>query len=156
MIHLTVREYWIKTSILWLYLPPANEVWSKAMFLHLSVSHSVHRRVFGEGVVVRGCRRHPTPRGRQPSCTQRQTPPAPAPEADTPLDPEGQWSTHPTGLHSCFGVYVTQLWWSFGLVFFDHGFLMQQECLSVMLYVISDAVTVYFVGFFQTKKFEGH
>ena len=23
-------------------LPPANEVWSKVMFLHLSVSHSVH------------------------------------------------------------------------------------------------------------------
>ena len=25
-----------------LLLPPANEVWGKVMFLHLSVSHSVH------------------------------------------------------------------------------------------------------------------
>ena len=25
-----------------LYLPTANEVWGKVMFLHLSVSHSVH------------------------------------------------------------------------------------------------------------------
>ena len=27
-----------------LLLPPANEIWGKVMFLHLSVSHSVHRR----------------------------------------------------------------------------------------------------------------
>ena len=26
----------------WYLLPPANEVWGKVMFLHLSVSHSVH------------------------------------------------------------------------------------------------------------------
>ena len=30
----------LKSSVL--YLPPANEVWGKVMFLHLSVSHSVH------------------------------------------------------------------------------------------------------------------
>ena len=30
-------------------LPPANEVWGKVMFLHLSVNHSVHR---GRGVVM--------------------------------------------------------------------------------------------------------
>ena len=28
-------------------LPPANEVWGKVMFLHLSVSHSVHRGSLG-------------------------------------------------------------------------------------------------------------
>ena len=35
-------------------LPPANEVWRKVMFLHLSVIHSVHG---GGAVLSRGC--HP-------------------------------------------------------------------------------------------------
>ena len=39
-----------------LLLPPANEVWGKVMFLHLSVSHSVHRgvSVSVQGVSVQG------------------------------------------------------------------------------------------------------
>ena len=55
-------------------LPPANEVWYKVMFLHLSVSHSVHGGGrCGEGgygercvCVLKGdvCDRHPGPRGR--------------------------------------------------------------------------------------------
>ena len=48
------------------FLPPANEVWGKVMFLHLSVSHSAHR----EGAVSQ----HALP---------RQTPPRP--QAHTPL-----------------------------------------------------------------------
>ena len=28
------------------YLPPANEVWGKVIFVHLSVSHSVHSGVY--------------------------------------------------------------------------------------------------------------
>ena len=35
-------------------LPLANEVWSKVMFLHLSVSHAVHRGVMKEEYVGRG------------------------------------------------------------------------------------------------------
>ena len=62
----------------------------KVMFLHLSVSHSVHR---GRGV----CGRHP----------QAETPQAETPWADTPSrHSPGQTattadSTHPTGMHSC-------------------------------------------------------
>ena len=36
-----VRDHLISPCI---SLPSANEVWSKVMFLHLSVSYSVHRR----------------------------------------------------------------------------------------------------------------
>ena len=54
------------------FLPPANEVWGKVIFLHLSVSHSVHR---GGG----------TPRGQT-------SPPKMATEAGC---------TDPTGIHSC-------------------------------------------------------
>ena len=35
------------------FLPPANEVWGKVMFLHLSVSHSVHRGCTPPEQVVR-------------------------------------------------------------------------------------------------------
>ena len=45
-------------------LPPANEVWGKVMFLHLSVSHSVH---MGSGVY--------TPQADTPQAETRQTPP---------------------------------------------------------------------------------
>ena len=58
-----------------LLLPPANEVWCKVMFLHLSVSHSVHR----EGVCSIAC---------------WDTPPRPGiPQAHTSPD------RHPLGRH---------------------------------------------------------
>ena len=33
----------LTVKVLQLFLLPANEVWDKVMFLHLCVSHSVHR-----------------------------------------------------------------------------------------------------------------
>ena len=93
------------------------------MFLHLSVSHSVHggcgeRGIWWKGVCPggEGCGRHPAP------WTQRQTPPGPRgrhpwTQRQTPLDPEADTppppplspvemateagGTHPTGMHSC-------------------------------------------------------
>ena len=32
----------MRTPLAAIFLPPANEVWGKVLFLHLSVSHSVH------------------------------------------------------------------------------------------------------------------
>ena len=48
-IYSKVRLFWLscETVFKW-YLPPANEVWGKVMFSHLSISHSVH----GLGVSV--------------------------------------------------------------------------------------------------------
>ena len=50
------------------------QIWGKVMFLHLSVSHSVHRRVY-------------TPLGRHP----------PLPETATEAG-----ASHPTRMHSCY------------------------------------------------------
>ena len=71
---------------------PANEVWGKVMFLHLSVSHSVHGGVvsapFHAGI-------HPP----------RQTPPPP-PHTDTPLPlayygiQQQASGTHSTEMHT--------------------------------------------------------
>ena len=65
-----------------LYLPPANDVWGKVMFLHLSVSHSVYR-----GMVY----------------TPRQTPPTLGrpPQADNPRMATDVGGMHPTEMHSC-------------------------------------------------------
>ena len=61
------------------FLPPANEVWGKVMFLHLSVIHSVH-----EGVCIRGSWGRPL------------TP------SDTTGHGQRAGGTHPTGTHHCF------------------------------------------------------
>ena len=42
----------LRPSRSFVFLSPANEVWGKVMFLHLSVSHSLHR--WGEGGVCLG------------------------------------------------------------------------------------------------------
>ena len=67
---------WCTSSRNAFLLPPAKEVWGKVMFLHLSVSHSVH----GEVMVWSGLGRHP---------------PADTPWAETPLGrhPPAQWDT---------------------------------------------------------------
>ena len=91
----------------------------KVMFLHLSVSHSVHR---GRSV----CGRHPQadthlgryPRGRHPRGRhpQADTPQAETPWADTPgRHSPGQTataadSTHPTGMHSCWNLISMEVW----------------------------------------------
>ena len=65
-----------------IFLPPANEIWDKVMFLHLSVI------LFILGVVY-------TPLGRH-SPLSRHNPPPP----DPPMAAEAG-GTHPTGMHSC-------------------------------------------------------
>ena len=76
---------------------------AKVMFLHLSVSHSVH----GELVRLSACLdTHPpgqTPPGsRHPP--QEQTPPEQTPPRAVHAGRYGQQtgSTHPTGMHTCF------------------------------------------------------
>ena len=106
----------------------SNEV-AKVMFIHLSVSHSVHR---GVGGGIPSCTeadtlpppkqtprsRHPradtpseqTPRSRPPwNRPHGADPPEQTPPANTPQSrhPPGETatavdSTHPTGMHSCF------------------------------------------------------
>ena len=63
-------------------LPHANEVWGKAMFLHLSVSHSVHG--VGGGVVFAFG---------SGGCTPLYTLPV-----EMAIEAGGM---HPTGMHSC-------------------------------------------------------
>ena len=96
-------------------LPPANEVWGKVIFLHLSVSHSVH----GGGVSAWAPLPRQTPPGQTPP---RQTPPGQTPSGRQPLQADTPQadnhysrqipsiphemateagSTHPTGMHSC-------------------------------------------------------
>ena len=73
------------------FVPTANEVCCKVMFLHLSVSHSVHG---GRGSVwlwVRETLGH-TP--------WTPTPPEHTPWTETPLSIEAG-GAHPTGMHSC-------------------------------------------------------
>ena len=64
----------------------------KVMFLHLSVSHSVHR-----GVCLRAC--WDTPPGRY---TPREGTPFPGQVHSSPTTVTGADSTHPTGMLSCF------------------------------------------------------
>ena len=103
-----------------LLLPPANEVWGKVMFLHLSVSHSVHR----EGGWIPNMHHRSHHQGRSapgggvciPSGEQ-----TPSRSAYRGLggwaDPQDTWDTtgwskaggtHPTGIYSCFR-YVGEL-----------------------------------------------
>ena len=62
------------------FFPPANKVWGKLMFLHLSVSHSVHRGGVSQYAMGRGCvyPKADTPLGRHPpgQTPPRQTPPS--------------------------------------------------------------------------------
>ena len=68
-------------------LPLANEVWGKVMFLHLSVSHSVH----GKGYLPLGLRGvHPTGHTHPPM-------------VELAIEADG---THPTGMHSCFYIIL--------------------------------------------------
>ena len=65
---------------------------AKVMFLHLSVSHSVHSR---EGL-------HP---GGATSGRVGQTPPRP--QLDTAGYGQRAGDTHPTGMHSCYNIITT-------------------------------------------------
>ena len=77
------RNYYI------LFLPPANEVWGKVMFLHLSVILST-----GEGV----CNQGPSPSRRGSVCKGVGQPPVPP--SDTMEYSQRAGGTHPTGMHS--------------------------------------------------------
>ena len=95
--------------------PPANEVWDKVMFLHLSVSHSVHRM----GTSVSGSKGHTPwththslrtpPRG----ATQTHTHPwtHTYPRGHTPLIKVHieAGGTHPTRMHSFFQSFYQKL-----------------------------------------------
>ena len=112
----------------------------KIMFLHLSVSHSVHRGVYPSmhwgrrppGRHIPACTGADTPRGRHPlgrrlqADTPRQTPPKQTPPGRHPpgRHPPGRHphpgqmataadGTHPTGMHSCLEITV----WSNTLIF---------------------------------------
>ena len=78
---------------------------AKVMFLHLSVSHSVHRG--GSASVHTGIPPHTHPRSRHPPGADTPPPPRtrhppqsrlPLPGAETATAADG---THPTGMHSC-------------------------------------------------------
>ena len=72
------------------------------MFLHLSVSHSVHRG----GVCPSACWDTPPPSRH----SLGQTPPGQTPpRADTPPQQTATAAdgTHPTGMHSCYKIIVT-------------------------------------------------
>ena len=105
------------------FIPPANEVWGKVMFLHLSVSYSVHggwgcdervvKGVCGERGVSRGCvSRGCVPEGVSRGVlsrvcvvdtprTQRLTTPPPHRE-EMATEAGG---THPTGMPSCHAFF---------------------------------------------------
>ena len=99
-----------------LFLAPANEVWGKVMFLHLSVSHSVQMGGEGGGVCPIACWDTPLwadiP-GQIPPCrhpradTPRQNPPLDRPP---PLDTKGYGQqaggTHPTAMHTCLLLFL--------------------------------------------------
>ena len=77
----------------------------QVMFLHLSVSHSVHRRGIcpGECVSQHTLDRHPLPGQMPPAGTPplAETPRAGTLQADTP------WQTHPPGRHTLLLVATT-------------------------------------------------
>ena len=90
--------------LLW---PPANEVWGKVTFLHLSVSHSVH----GGCYEVTSCYgQHPPRRTTSPLPRTAHT----HPQSTThPLDSTnpGQQAggTNPTGMLSCLSTRTLQV-----------------------------------------------
>ena len=121
------------------YLPPANEVTGKAMFLHLSVSHSVllgregclpvgpgRVPVFGSGGVhplytpLDNPSGHTQPWTHTPLNTHTHTHTG---NTHKPLDTQTPWthtpllemaieagSMHPTGMHSCFDMIFCYCW----------------------------------------------
>ena len=115
-----------------LYLPPANEVWGKVIFLHLSVillSAPVHAGIHPPR--TRG--RHP-PRSRPPGADTPRCRHLPSPGADTPLPTAvhagryGQQAggTHPTGMHTfCLYFFIFQRWSPHKL----HACAQTHECL---------------------------
>ena len=96
------------------FLPPANEVWSKVIFLHLSVSHSVHGGVPGQVPPRQVHPRQVHPTGQVQPPQQVQPPRQVHPPGQVHLLPgTPPWQcmlgygqqvsgTHPTGMHSCF------------------------------------------------------
>ena len=74
------------------YLPPANEVWGKEIFLHLSVI------LFTEGGVPGQVPQAGTPPGRY------------TPRGAVHVGRYGQQAggTHPTGMHSCLPYYCNK------------------------------------------------
>ena len=98
------------------FLPPANEVWGKDMFLHVSVILFTGRGVSGTPPgrytpLGRYTPRqvHPPPAGAPPS---GRYPPLQVDPAGTPPQQcmlgYGQQAggTHPTGMHSCFKLFL--------------------------------------------------
>ena len=81
---------------------PANEVWGKVMFLHLSVSHSVHRGGCASQHAMGQTPPGQTPPGRHPH--PGQTPPGRHP-LDTTVYGQQVGGTHPTGMHTCFEMH---------------------------------------------------
>ena len=90
-------------------LRPANEVWGKVIFLHMSVSHSVH--IGGGGSTWAGTpwQVHPpgryTPRQVHPPWQVHSSgqihPPAGSPPAMQAGIRQQAGGTHPTGMHFC-------------------------------------------------------
>ena len=83
------------------FVTDRNSSCGKVMFLHPSVSHSVHRV---EGVCTSPLDRHPLadtlpPRQTPPQADTSATPPPP--ETATAAD-----GTHPTRMHSCLGYFI--------------------------------------------------
>ena len=81
-----------------LYYRPQKK-FAKVMFLHLSVSHSVHRGVSASvhaGIPPLGSRHPPE---QTPSSSRHPPGADPPPGAETATAADG---THPTGMHSCF------------------------------------------------------
>ena len=86
---------------LW-FLPPANEVWGKVMFLHLSLSVILFK---GDVFPIACWDTHPA----RQTLLPRQNP---SPQADTPPDTTGYdqqaGGMHPTGMHTCYYILTLQ------------------------------------------------
>ena len=101
LIVVTIQTHQNKRNL----LPPANDVWGKVMFLHLSVI------LFTGGGVYPSMQWGRHPLGRHPP---RQTPPQAdtlAPGQTPPSNTTGYGQqvggTHPTGMHTCCILFLT-------------------------------------------------
>ena len=93
--HLCLMPFNLKSKGLTIsvFLQPANEVWGKVMFLHLSVSHSIHRGL-PRGCLHRGGCLHPRGSASRGWGVGQTLP------VDTTGYSKRAGGTHPTGMHS--------------------------------------------------------
>ena len=120
------------------YLPPANEVWGKVMFLHLSaILFTVERGIPHLGTPPQADPPRQTP-PRHILPPSRQTPQGRIPPPETATEAGG---THPTGVHSCILLFlppVKSIWLNFIGTYFSFHFSIKSGLLQEIITACRD------------------